>query len=202
VPTAQLQPELLLKRAREGDVQALGTLLEEYREYLRLLARPRVGRGLQVRLDPSDLVQEVLLEAHRDFGQFLGRTEAELTAWLRRILVRNLADQVKHHQSQRRDYTREQPLELLVEQAHEALAAPLSTPSAHAARREQAVVLANALTQLSDDYREVITRRHVEGQSFEAIAAATGRSPGAVRMLWMRALERLGSLLEQRDAAT
>jgi len=202
VPSAQLQPELLLERAREGDVQALGTLLEEYREYLRLLARPRVGRGLQVRLDPSDLVQEVLLEAHRDFGQFLGRTEAELTAWLRRILVRNLADQVKHHQSQRRDYTREQPLELLVEQAHEALAAPLSTPSAHAARREQAVVLANALTQLSDDYREVITRRHVEGQSFEAIAAATGRSPGAVRMLWMRALERLGSLLEQRDAAT
>lgn len=202
MPSAQLQPELLLERAREGDVQALGTLLEEYREYLRLLARPRVGRGLQVRLDPSDLVQEVLLEAHRDFGQFLGRTEAELTAWLRRILVRNLADQVKHHQSQRRDYTREQPLELLVEQAHEALAAPLSTPSAHAARREQAVVLANALTQLSDDYREVITRRHVEGQSFEAIAAATGRSPGAVRMLWMRALERLGSLLEQRDAAT
>ncbi|HJS08613.1 MAG TPA: sigma-70 family RNA polymerase sigma factor [Pirellulales bacterium] len=202
MPSAQLQPELLLERAREGDVQALGTLLEEYREYLRLLARPRVGRGLQVRLDPSDLVQEVLLEAHRDFGQFLGRTEAELTAWLRRILVRNLADQVKHHQSQRRDYTREQPLELLVEQAHEALAAPLSTPSAHAARREQAVVLANALTQLSDDYREVITRRHVEGQSFEAIAAGTGRSPGAVRMLWMRALERLGSLLEQRDAAT
>ena len=91
---------------------------------------PGSGRDLQVRLDPSDLVQETLLEAHRDFRQFLGRTEAELTVWLRRILVRNLADQLKHHQSQKRDFGREQPLEVLIEQAHEALAAPLSTPSA------------------------------------------------------------------------
>lgn len=202
MPTAHLSPELLLARARAGDQQALGQLLEEYREYLRLLARTRVGRDLQVRLDPSDLIQDALLEAHRDFRQFLGHTEAELTVWLRRILVRNLADQLKHHHSQRRDYSREQPLEVLVEQAHEALAAPLSTPSAQAVRREQAVVLANALASLPDDYREVITRRHVEGQSFEAIAVAMGRTSGAARMLWMRALERLGGLMETGDGTT
>ncbi len=198
---AQATPEVLLARARGGDQQALGVLLEEYREYLRMLARGRVGRELQVRLDPSDLVQEALLEAHRDFGQFLGQTEAELTVWLRRILVRNLADQLKHHHSQKRDYEREQPLAMLVEQAHEALAAPLSTPSAHAIRREQAVLLASALAKLPEDYREVIAMRHLEGQSFEAIAAAMGRSSGAVRMLWMRALERLGGLLEDRDGS-
>lgn len=202
MPTAHLSPEMLLARARAGDAAALGLLLEEYREYLRVLARTRVGRDLQVRLDPSDLVQEALLEAHRDFRQFLGNSEAELTGWLRQILVRNLADQLKHHHSQRRDYTREQPIEVLVEQAHEALAAPLSTPSAQAARREQAVVLANALARLPDDYREVITRRHVEGQGFDAIAAAMNRSAGAARMLWMRALERLGELMESGDAAT
>jgi RNA polymerase sigma-70 factor (ECF subfamily) len=70
------------------------------------------------------------------------------------------------------------------------------------ARREQAVVLANALAKLPDDYREVISRRHVEAQSFEAIAAAMNRSAGAARMLWMRALERLGEVMESGDAAT
>ena len=199
MPVVPTSPEVLLARARGGDQEALGRLLEEYREYLRLLARSRVGRDLQVRLDPSDLVQETLLEAHRDFRQFLGETEAELTVWLRRILVRNLTDQLKHHHSQKRNFQREQPLAELVEQAHEALAAPLSTPSAHAARREQAVLLAAALAQLPDDYREVVTMRHLEGRSFEEVAAAMGRTSGAVRMLWMRALERLGVLLENRN---
>ena len=194
-------PEVLLEQARAGDRTALGGLLEEYREYLRLLARARVGRGLRTRLDPSDLVQETLLEAQRDFPQFLGGSEEELAVWLRRILVRNLADQLKYHQSQKRDVGREQPLEALIEQAHEALAAPLSTPSKQASRREQAVVMASALARLPEDYREVITMRHVEGRSFEEIAAHMDRSAGAVRMLWMRALERLGEVMEQGNAA-
>lgn len=84
MPVDRSSPEVLLARARDGDQEALGALLEEYREYLRVLARARVGRDLQVRLDPSDLVQETLLEAHRDYHQFLGTTEAELTVWLRR----------------------------------------------------------------------------------------------------------------------
>ena len=126
----------------------------------------------------------------------MGNSEGELAVWLRRILVRNLADQLKFHQSEKRDLGREQPLEALIEQAHEALAAPLSTPSGHASRREEAVALANAMASLPTDYREVITLRHLEGQSFEAVAARMGRTPGAVRMLWLRAVERLGGLLE------
>jgi RNA polymerase sigma-70 factor, ECF subfamily len=201
VPTAAGIPIALLAQARAGDHGALGEVLEAYREYLRLLARARVGQDLRVRLDPSDLVQETLLEAHRDFRQFLGGSEAELAVWLRRILVRNLADQLKYHQSQKRDVGREQSLEALIEQAHEALAAPLSTPSRQASRREQAVVMANALARLPGDYREVIALRHVEGRSFDEIAAQMGRSAGAVRMLWMRALERLGEVMENGDAA-
>jgi RNA polymerase sigma-70 factor (ECF subfamily) len=197
VSTAKAATEELLEQARAGSREALGSLLEEYREYLRLLARSRVGRGLRVRLDPSDLVQETLLEAQRDFRQFLGRSDSELATWLRRILARNLADQAKRHQSQRRDVAREQPLDPLIERAHEALAAGLSTPSAQAVRREQAVVVANALGALPPDYREVIVLRHLEGQSFEQVAATMGRTSGAVRMLWMRALERLGKLVEQ-----
>jgi RNA polymerase sigma-70 factor (ECF subfamily) len=189
----------LIERARAGDQEALGQVLEEYRQYLRLLARPRVGYNLRVRVDPSDLVQDTLLEAQRDFQHFQGATEGELAAWLRRILARNLADQVKHHQSQRRDFHRDQPLNALVEQAHEALAATLSTPSAHARQREQAVLLANALALLPPDHREVITLRHVEGLSFQEVASRMGRTPGAVRMLWMRALEGLGRLMESGD---
>jgi RNA polymerase sigma-70 factor (ECF subfamily) len=201
VPTAAGSPIALLAQARAGDHEALGQVLEGYREYLRLLARARVGHDLRVRLDPSDLVQETLLEAQRDFGQFLGGSEAELAVWLRRILARNLADQLKYHQSQKRDVGREQRLDALIEQAHEALAAPLSTPSKQASRREQAVVMANALARLPEDYREVIALRHIEGRSFEEIAGHMGRSAGAVRMLWMRALERLGEVMEKVDAA-
>jgi RNA polymerase sigma-70 factor, ECF subfamily len=197
VPTTRGSPEQLLAQARAGDQNALGEVLEEYREYLRLLARPRVGRELRVRLDASDVVQETLLEAQRDFHQFAGNSEGELAVWLRRILARNLADQLKYHQSQKRDVGREQPLEVLIEQAHEALAAPLSTPSGHASRREQAVALASAMARLPPDYREVITLRHLEGQSFEAVAARMGRTAGAVRMLWLRAIERLGGLMER-----
>ena len=63
-------PERLLAQARTGDGAALGRLLELYRNYLRLQARALIGAGLRVRLDPSDLVQETFLEAHRDFARF------------------------------------------------------------------------------------------------------------------------------------
>jgi RNA polymerase sigma-70 factor (ECF subfamily) len=124
-----------------------------------------------------------------------------LAAWLRRILARNLADQVKHHQSQKRDVGRQRPLEALIDQAHEALAAPLSTPSQHAARQEQAVIMAQTIADLPADYQEVIVLRHLEGRSFEEVAATMNRTAGAARMLWMRAIERLGQLLETAHAA-
>jgi hypothetical protein len=83
------EPEQLLRQAAAGDGAALGALLGLYRDYLRLLARLGIDRRLRGKVDPSDLVQETCLEAHRDFGQFQGRTEAELLAWLRRILATN-----------------------------------------------------------------------------------------------------------------
>jgi RNA polymerase sigma-70 factor (ECF subfamily) len=195
-------PEALLERARAGDPAALGRLLELYRNYLRLQARTLIGRTLQVRLDPSDLVQETFLEAARDFARFAGSTEAGLIAWLRQILIRNLADQARHSQADKRDVRREESLEALLEQsrqaAEQALAQAASSPSAQARRREQAVLLADALEALPPDHREVILLRHVEHLKFDEIATRMGRSSGAVRMLWTRALERLQRLLEER----
>jgi RNA polymerase sigma-70 factor (ECF subfamily) len=199
-PPEEEPPEALLERARADDPAALGRLLELYRNYLRLQARTLIGRTLRVRVDPSDLVQETFLEAARDFGSFGGSTEAELLAWLRQILIRNLADEVRRHQADMRDVRREESLEALLEQsrqaAEQALAQAASTPSAQARRREEAVILADALEALPADYREVILLRHVERLRFDEIAARMNRSSGAVRMLWTRALERLHGLLE------
>ena len=202
LPHAADCPQSLLQRARTGDAAALGQLLELYRNYLRLQARALLGTGLRVRLDPSDLVQETFLDAARDFAEFAGGTERELVAWLRQVLIRNVADQVKRHQSQKRDVRRGESLEALLERsgrdAEQALAQGISPPSAHARRREQAVVLADALAALPPDYREVIILRHLEHRSFGEIATRLGRSAGAVRMLWTRALGKLHRILEEQ----
>jgi RNA polymerase sigma-70 factor (ECF subfamily) len=151
-------------------------------------------------LDASDLVQETLLEAHRDFKQFIGGTEKELVAWLRQILVRNLTDQLRRHRARGRDWRKQESLEVLLDrscqQLERALATGISTPSAQASRREQAVLLADGLGHLPPDYREVIILRNLEHLPFEEIAERMARSTGAARMLWTRALEKLGRILE------
>ncbi len=90
------RPELLLSAARGGEREALGVLLEVYRNYLRLLARAQIDLHLQAKMNPSDIVQETFLEAFRDFGQFCGQTEAEFVAWLRQILANNLGPSGQH----------------------------------------------------------------------------------------------------------
>jgi RNA polymerase sigma-70 factor (ECF subfamily) len=190
----------LLDRAREGERAAQGDLLALYRNYLLILARTQLDKLLRVRCDASDLVQDTMLEAMRALRGFSGTTERELLAWLRRILVRNLADQARHHKAQVRDFQRQESLEALLdrscEAALQALATAISSPSAQASAREQSALLADALARLPNDYREVILLRHVEAMRFEEIAARLGRTSGAVRMLWTRALERLHRELE------
>jgi RNA polymerase sigma-70 factor, ECF subfamily len=194
-------PEQLLGLARAGDVVALGRLLEMYRNYLRLVARSLIGHALRVRLDPSDLVQETFLKAGREFGKFAGNGEIELVAWLRQILSRTLADQAKHHQRQARDLRRQESLEILLDRpdqgVHEALASLGSSPSSQAIRRERSVLLADAIAELPADYREVFILRAIEHVPLDEIATRMGRTAGAVRMLWLRALERLNKKLEE-----
>ena len=188
-------PASLFARGRSGDLAAQGELLARCRNYLRVLAHAQSDKQLRVRCDDSDLVQETLVEALRDFAGFAGTTEKELLAWLRRILVRNLADQVKHNKAQSRNWQRQQSLEELLDRSclavHEALAKGISSPSARASRREESLRLADALACLPADYREVIVLRHLQNLKFEQIAVRMGRSAGATRMLWARALEKL-----------
>ncbi len=186
-------PEILLQRARAGDEAARGRLLELYRNYLRVLARTLIGQALRARLDASDLVQETFLKAHREFAQFLGGGERELVGWLRQTLVRTLANQARHHKARGRDMRRQESLEAALDRSslavQEALAAPsASSPSLRAIRREEAVLLADALERLPADYREVFILRNLEHVPVEQVAARMGRSVNAVRKLWTRAM--------------
>src|SRR5262245_24446546 len=136
---ADPNPEGLLHAIRAGQPEALGRLLELYRSYLTLLARVQIGRRLQGKVDPADLVQATLLEAHRDFAQLRGQTEEALVGWLRQVLARNLANVVRHYfGTRRRDPRLERELADDLDRSSHALghslAAPESSPSQQAMR--------------------------------------------------------------------
>jgi RNA polymerase sigma-70 factor (ECF subfamily) len=189
-------PEELLRQARAGSGVALGQLLEMYRSYLSLLARLQIGRRLQGKVDPADLVQETFLEAHRNWTQFRGMSEGELVQWLRQILASRLSELIRRYLgTRRRDVRLERELAGELDQSSHVLdrglVAPQSSPSQQAARREQAVLLADALERLPEDYREVIILHHMEELSLPEVARRMGRSEHSVEKLWARALARL-----------
>ena len=202
--SAELESDVqhLLRLAQAGDGSVRGVLLERCRNYLTLLARLQIGRRLQGKVDACDVVQDTFLKAHLHFGQFRGRTEAELLAWLRQILLANLLNLVRHyHASQRRNVRLERDLAAELEQSSRDLDAALfaqqSSPSQQAARQERAVLLADALASLPPDYREVIVLRHLEGLTFAEVAQRLGRSLDSVDKLWVRALGRLRRTLRE-----
>jgi RNA polymerase sigma-70 factor (ECF subfamily) len=189
-------PAQLLGLARAGSVPALGRLLELYRGYLALLARLQIGRRLRGKVEAADLVQDTFEEALRHFPGFRGTTEAELVCWLRHILAGLLANVVRRYYDTRgRDVRLERELADALDQSSRALdqglVAAHSTPSQRAARREQAVLLADALGRLPEDYREVIVLHHLEGLTFPEVARHLGRTVDSVKNLWARGLAQL-----------
>jgi RNA polymerase sigma-70 factor (ECF subfamily) len=193
-------PVQLLKQARAGDEAALGELLELYRSYLSILARLQIGRRLQGKVDAADLVQDTFLQAHRHFPDFRGTEEAELVSWLRQILAGLVANLVRRFLgAKRRDIRLERELADELERSSQALdrglAAAHSTPSQRASRREQAMLLADTLRLLPEDYREVIILHHLEELTFPEISVRMGRTVDSVKNLWARALAKLRGLM-------
>ncbi len=197
----------LIERCRQGDAAAKEQLFGRYRNYLCLLAQAQLGRHLRTKCDPSDLVQQTLLEAHRDFPHFAGRQEGELLAWMRQILAHNLYNESRRFTAQQRDAAREVSLDQVragVDKSSLALgrclAARTLSPSQAAADREAAVRLADVLSHLAPDYQTVLVLRVFEGLPVEEVAQRMERSAGAVRMLQLRALTALRQELKHSDA--
>jgi RNA polymerase sigma-70 factor (ECF subfamily) len=186
----------LLRRARAGEADAAGSLMELYRGYLTILARTQIGRRLQGKADAADLVQETFLEAHKHLGRFRGQSEIEFLSWLRTILAAVVSNHVRHYLgTQQRDARLEQALVVELDNTsgvlQRGLMAADSTPSRQAANREVLILLANALEQLPDDYRQVIMLRHLEGLPFADVAERMNRTVASVQNLWVRALKRM-----------
>jgi RNA polymerase sigma-70 factor (ECF subfamily) len=175
-----------LAAARRGDAAALGRLLDGFRPYLRMLVQAVRRHGLEARFGDSDLIQDTLLEAARDFVDFRGNAIAEFAGWLRRIAVRRVRRAFRDHLgAARRDAGRERSLDDAPEPAVG------ETPSAELLRLEESALLAEALERLPEDMRQVLLARHFEDVPYAELARRTGRSEGALRVLYTRALRRL-----------
>jgi RNA polymerase sigma-70 factor (ECF subfamily) len=174
------------------------TGFERFRSYLRFLARVHLHPGLQAKLDPSDIVQQTLLEAHKARDQFRGRTAAEQAAWLREILAGRLARTARDLGRQKRNTWREQTL-CDVEASSVRLARWLDgppTPCEKAEQNERALLVADAVERLPDDQREAVVLRYWHGLKIEEIAGRLGRSTGSVAGLIHRGLQTLSGDLK------
>jgi RNA polymerase sigma-70 factor (ECF subfamily) len=173
--------------------------LGRFREYLWLLARTHLHPRHHRRLDPSDVVQQTLLEAHEKRTQFRGHSEAELAEWLRQILVHNVADAIRHFGAAKRDAAREQSLEATIERSFSSaeawLVANQSSPSRQFARTEDLLTLAHALAQLPDRQRDAVVLHHLQGMTVAQLAAHLECSESAAGGLLYRGLKQLRTII-------
>ena len=166
--------------------------LQSFREYLLLLAKNQFPKRLQRKLNASDVVQQTLLEAHRDLEQFRGNTSGEMAAWLRQILARNLANLARDWDRQKRDVRREQSFEQSLSESSARLEEWLSdgnlAPSTQAQRNEQLLQLAHVLMHIPEEQRQVIELRYLQGYSIKELSEHLEKSPSAVAGLLHRGL--------------
>jgi RNA polymerase sigma-70 factor (ECF subfamily) len=191
---SDVEVDRLIARAQMGDREALGQLCARYRPYLRIIAANMVGQALERRADASDIVQETEIEMVRGIQDFRGTTEPELSAWLKTMLRRNVADKVRYNRAPKRDQRREQYLDGASESASITWMQPVGreeSPSRLVMNGEAALRFAEALEALAEDQRDVVRMRFMGGMKLSEIATAMNKSPGAVAGLLRRGLDAL-----------
>jgi RNA polymerase sigma-70 factor, ECF subfamily len=180
----------LLSQARAGSRDALGRLFERSRGYLLIVAHQEHDFRLHAKTSPSDLVQDTFFEAQRDFVAFRGTSEADFLAWMRRLLLNNIANFARSYcNTDKRSIHRELSLEGGNGDGRIDTPDDDSTPSWKAMANEQASAIDKALGSLPDAYRRVIILRYREERGWDEIARIMGSSANAARKLWLRAVE-------------
>jgi RNA polymerase sigma-70 factor (ECF subfamily) len=172
--------------------------LERLRPLLGVLARQNLKPRLWKDIDPSGVVQETLLEAHRNREQFQGQGSRAFVGWVRRILLNNLYDALRKIHRIHNDVDREIAINEATSRVVIQLSGGDATPSENAMKNEDVLSLAAALDQVDQMQRDVIELRYLQGRSLAEVAAILGRSQSAVAALQHRGLEKLRERLKGR----
>ncbi|MHC4331877.1 MAG: sigma-70 family RNA polymerase sigma factor [Planctomycetota bacterium] len=193
--------QLLVTLAKGGDSSALDRLCRAYGERVRRIVRLRMGSELRSRLESMDVVQDTLMCALRDLGDFAYRDEGDFLRWLSRIVENRLRDNVDKLHADKRDIRKEVRLDNKERTAGNGFvgtAGPIdvTTPSVIVSRKEEMDKLEEAIDTLKPEYREVIVLKRLEGLSYKEIGKRLGKSPDAVGMLLSRAMVSLTGVFE------
>ena len=195
------QTHELIQTAKAGDADAVNALLDRHRQAIRRMVQMRIDKAIASRLDASDVVQDVLMEASRRLHDYMQNPGLPFHLWLRQLAKDQIIDMHRQHRvAQRRSVDRERSLDAkFADQSSLDLAAQLQdhelTPAAATIRRELEQRFLCALQDLDDDDREIIQMRHQEQLSNTEVAAALGLSQPAAGMRYLRAVRRLREVL-------
>lgn len=189
----------LIREAQNGSPHAVNELIRSVQGYLLLVANQELAPGLRTKVAASDVVQQTLVQAEQNLGQFRGESRETLLHWMRTILRNEICAAHRGYQAGKRDKSREAPVDSESVQRPE-LADRHPTPQTKAVIQEEAAALQRALRRLPDDYRTVIALRNWERLSFHSIAQKMERSPDAAKKLWARAIRQLRLELGRESA--
>jgi len=203
MPASEPNPatELLLSQADQGDGQAVESLFQIHRRRLRQMVAVQLDPRIRARVDPSDVVQETILEAHKRLPEYLRSRPLPFYPWLRQLAAERLAKVHRRHLGTKgRAVTREEPPawplpdDSLARFAEQVLADDTS-PVQQLLRDEMRRRVREALDQLPADDRQILVMRVLEELSTSEAAAVLGISESAVRMRQLRALQRFQKLI-------
>jgi RNA polymerase sigma-70 factor (ECF subfamily) len=177
----------LLRRARQGEQDALNALYERVAGRLLGFIRLRLGRSLRAQLESRDILQATFLKSFEHLHQFEQSDTGSLMGWLTRIAENEIRDRADYQTRQRRDARLEVPLET----GHAEIAAAMRSALTQVLQDERAERLEDALEALEPQYREVIILRCFEELSFREIGTRLDKSEDACRMQYARAMAAL-----------
>jgi RNA polymerase sigma-70 factor, ECF subfamily len=194
----------LIDEARAGDASAAGQLLDRHRDALRRMIQLRLDRRIQQRVDASDIVQEVMIEANRRLQSYLEQPTMPFHLWLRQMAQDRIIDAHRRHRgSIKRSVDREQAMvaRASLDRSTIELAArlcdPELTPAAAATMHELQRRFQMALETMEDNDREIVLMRHFEQLSNQDVARSLELTEPAASMRYLRAIRKLRSLLAE-----